>query len=136
MDRYDPEIAPDAKDWLALEETEQQSLVERYHRKAKLSAPNPSAHASFHVIVENQLATREPSNVVATLERLIHEGLSRHESIHAIASVATTHIYHQAKNGAAPTLADYAADLNRLTVGAWHAEYGEKEEDELEDEKE
>ncbi len=48
---------------------------------------NPILHVTFHQIVENQLAAKDPPMVHETLERLMRSGLSRHEAIHAIGSV-------------------------------------------------
>ena len=132
MDRYDPEITPDAKAWLGLEETEQQRLVERYHRKTKTPLPNLAIHAVIHVLVETQLALREPPNVVTTFERLMFDGLSRHEAIHAIGSVNSEHLFRALQDGTEPSLDNYAADLNKLTADSWLAEYGDDEDDDAE----
>ena len=37
MDRYDPELAPDSREWLALDEGELVLLVEEYHRDARIT---------------------------------------------------------------------------------------------------
>ncbi len=46
--------------------------------------PKVRLHATMHVVVENQLAAGDPPEARATLERLIGEGLSRHEAVHAL----------------------------------------------------
>jgi hypothetical protein len=48
---------------------------------------NPLVHVIFHTIIENQLAEQEPAQVHKTLQSLLSRGYSRHEAIHAIASV-------------------------------------------------
>jgi hypothetical protein len=40
-----------------------------------------------HVVVENQVALGEVMRVPETLERLLDEGLDRHEAVYAIGSV-------------------------------------------------
>src|SRR5437660_10218640 len=52
--RYDPLEAPDPQEWLALYEQERISLVDDYHRQARIRLPNAQAHAVVHAIVENQ----------------------------------------------------------------------------------
>jgi hypothetical protein len=81
-------------------------------------------HATFHVIVENQLAMAEPT-VVATLTRLQHEGLSRHDAVHAVGSLLAEHIYellkgHPGSAGGDPNAA-YSERLKKLTAAGWQA---------------
>ena len=77
--------------WLALDEGEQIALVEEYHRRARVTLPQPTLHAVIHAVVERQLAMQLPS-VVDALERLLADGLDRHEAIHAIGSVLGEHM--------------------------------------------
>lgn len=47
-----------------------------------------------------------------TLERLLHEGLDRHDAVHAIGSVLSAHMYHIMKEqdpGTDPNAAYYRA---------------------------
>jgi hypothetical protein len=92
MDRYDPEMAAAPEDWLALGEGERIFLVESYHRDARIRLPKRvrALRASIHVVVENQLASNDEP-VVRALARLVKEGLSRHDPIHAIGSRPTRH---------------------------------------------
>jgi hypothetical protein len=92
MDRYDPMQPPDASEWIELDEDERLGLVYEYHEDAGEECGDLYTHASFHVIVENQLAEGIPE-VEATLERLLAEGLDRHDAIHAIGSVLAEHMY-------------------------------------------
>ena len=85
------------------------------------------AHAVFHAIVENQIADGlEP--VVRALERLMKQGLSRHDAVHAIASVVTDHLYEslhaRQKDSADVSEARYNAAIERLTVKEWHRNHG------------
>lgn len=87
MNNYDPEVVPEAREWLALDEPQRIDLAEDYHRAARIKLPNPTLHAVFHAIVENQIAeVLEP--MVDAMARLMKDGLSRHEALHAIGSVA------------------------------------------------
>lgn len=86
MNRYEPSKTPDSAEWLALDEQERVALVEEFHRRARVDLPNVKLHATMHVVVENQLALNDEP-VVRGLARLIKEGLTRHDAIHAIGSV-------------------------------------------------
>lgn len=86
---------PVPTEWLALPEDARLEQVLAYHRALRLSHPpmaNPRLHAAVHVVVENQIALREPAEVAATLERLVAEGLDRHEAVHAIGEVVVDEI--------------------------------------------
>jgi len=40
MERYDPTVAPDSKEWLALDEGEKErSWLSKYHRDARIELP-------------------------------------------------------------------------------------------------
>ena len=121
MNRYNPDQAPDSAEWLALDEQIRIDLVEEHHRVARVKLPNLKAHAVFHAIVENQLAENlEP--VVRAMARLNSEGLSRHEAVHAIASVVAEHMHHlfDAKADPNNSQAIYNAAVDRLTAKRWH----------------
>lgn len=122
MDRYDPEVAPDPEDWVALDEGERILLVEWYHRDARIDIPKAARtlHASMHVVVENQLAENDEP-VVRALARLMKEGLSRHDAVHAIGSVVAEEIYDALKLKDTPESlrARYYAAVERLTAATW-----------------
>jgi hypothetical protein len=124
---YDPEIQPNAEAWLELDEQERISLAERFHRRAKIDLPNVKAHAVFHAIVENQFALGVES-VVRAIPRLVKQGLSRHDAVHAIASVLADQLYEQAnaktEDTAEVVQARYNSAVERLTAKEWHAKYG------------
>jgi sirohydrochlorin ferrochelatase len=86
MDAYDPEQAPGPAEWLELEEDERIRRIASYHRRLKVKLPNLQVHAAMHSVVENQIA-EELQTVRETVARLQAEGLSRHDAIHAVASV-------------------------------------------------
>ena len=120
MNSYDPNIAPEAKVWLALDEKLRISLIEKYHRDARIKLPNLATHAVFHSIVENQIAENLES-VVRAMSRLTAEGLDRHDAVHAIGSVLAVHM-HDLLNSKADTENSqviYNAAIERLTAKAW-----------------
>jgi hypothetical protein len=79
-------------------------------------------HASMHVIVENQLAENDEP-VVRALDRLIKEGLSRHDAVHAIGSLVAAQVYDLLKEHHPPETAHarYYAAIERLTAATWRA---------------
>jgi hypothetical protein len=81
--RYDPERPPAANAWLALSEDKRLALVAAYHRRVGIRPPNPRLHAVLHTIVENQIA-EHVVEAERALERLMAQGLDRHDAVHAI----------------------------------------------------
>ncbi len=118
MDTYDPACAPDPEAWLALDEDERILLVEAYHEEA--GEPVPEAGMTVHVMVENQVA-EGVETVAATLERLVAEGLDRHEAVHAVGAVLAEEVFHLLQGGDAAEFrhARYAKRLDRLTAARW-----------------
>lgn len=120
MKKYDPVSKPDAAEWLALEETEQIALATAYHKKKRIKIPKLQIHVMLHVVVENQLA--EGIEVAQeALERLMAEGLDRHEAIHAIGSVLMEHLqFLMREEEIGPNPHErYFQDLRSLTVSTW-----------------
>ncbi len=118
MEFYDPLQVPDPDEWLALDEEERVQLVEGYHESEEVDLPNPRIHASFHAVVENQIASGDPPEVLVTLERLISQGLDRHEAIHAIGSILSEQVFNVMKNPSShknPNKA-YIRKLKKLTA--------------------
>ncbi len=116
MDAYNPLKAPSIADWIELDESERLDLVLAYHQKQGDKVPNPRAHAVAHVIVENQVALADETPAASVMERLMQEGLDRHESIHAIGSVLAETT--QGKGDADPT-PTYYRELMQLTAEKW-----------------
>ncbi len=135
---YDPAAEPDPAEWLALDESERLRRVEDYHRRAGISLPNDRAHAVFHVVVENQIALGDETPVRRTVERLMGEGLDRHEAVHAVSTVLLDHMHDllQADKAQIEAIAPqhmneaYFAAVERLTAEDWRRRYGEAEETE------
>jgi len=123
MDRYDPHVPPAPEEWLALDEQERIDLVEDYHRRARIRLPRAKAHAIIHAVIENQIALGDEIPVQRAVQRLMSEGLDRHEALHAAGSVLAGHMNDllsrpKPKPGADPNAAYYAA-LERLTAEDW-----------------
>jgi len=122
MDSYNPEHAPVGNEWLEIDEDERLMLVEQYHRDARIHLPKRARrlHASIHTIVENQLALNDEP-VVKALDRLMREGLSRHDALHAIGSLVSEQIYGILKQNETPDASNarYYAAIERLTAAAW-----------------
>jgi hypothetical protein len=120
MRNYDPHQTPDPEQWLDLDESLRLELVATYHRSNDPDLPNATLHASFHAIVENQLAAGL-AEVQNALDRLLNEGLDRHDSVHAIGSVLAEQMYGILKDSppdGKPDLAYYQG-LEKLTAKKW-----------------
>ncbi len=117
---YDPLIVPDPDDWQSIGEDERIMLVMAYHQEAGVELPNEQVHAVVHVVVENQIALGDETAAQATLERLVHEGLDRHEAIHAIGSVLVEFL-QDIVDGDAPEQVNerYNQELRKLTAAEW-----------------
>ncbi len=112
--RYDPAVAPDSSEWLQAADDERLQGVRRYHRHAGEVAGNLRLHAVVHVTVETQLAEGVPATVEA-MERLLAEGLDRHDAVHAIGSAVTEQMY-AAVQGCAFDAAAYEVKLRSITA--------------------
>jgi hypothetical protein len=124
---YDPSLPPEPKAWLDLDEPERIQLVEVFHRKQRIKLPNVRAHAAIHAMVENQLAAGLES-VVGAMSRLIGEGLTRHDALHAIGAVLAEHLHDlisaRVKDSAEVAQARYDAAIERLSAEEWRRLYG------------
>jgi hypothetical protein len=121
MKRYDPLVPPDPDEWRALDESRQHRLVEEYHRRARVKLPNETIHAIIHSVIENQILLGDETPVQRTLQRLMGEGLDRHEAIHAIGMVLAEFIFdilRQSESSGDPNPAYFAA-VEKITAEEW-----------------
>ena len=123
---YNPENPPEPDDWLSADESERIVVVQQWHKQARVKLPNEKAHAVFHVIVENQLAENLES-VVRAVPRLMKQGLSRHDAVHAVGWVLASYIHElltsdKKSNDQNDVHARYSAEVERLTAKAWQAQ--------------
>jgi hypothetical protein len=132
MEIYNPDRAIDPLEWATLDEDERQYLVKRYHRKKRIKIPNLHVHAAIHGIVENQVALGKEIPAQKTLERLMQEGLRRHDAVHAIGFVLAGHMFDLMKHGAKDqdVNANYYRHLEELTAEGWLKSANEELEEE------
>jgi hypothetical protein len=121
--RYDPEVAPDPSRWQDLSEDDRIMLARAYHRRAGIEVPNMNVHAIMHAVIENQAAMGDELPVRRAIERLIGEGLDRHDAVHAVGSVLAGHL-HDALKAGAPNNGAYNEAVERLTAESWRTEFG------------
>ena len=124
--QYDPDRHVDPDAWLEFDESERIEAVKEYHRRAKVRLPNANLHATTHVIVENQVAFGDAYPVQSVLFRLMKEGLSRHDAIHAIGLVLAERLFAGLREEGQPAdlNAEYLEKLNRLTADSWRKKAG------------
>jgi hypothetical protein len=124
--RYNASKAPDPQGWLELDESERIDLVIDYHKRARLPVGQSNRlHAAAHVIVESQVAMGDATVVPATLDRLMREGLDRHDAIHAIASVLmgiVSDAFKSTKGKQVDINARYGRELAELTAASWRSQ--------------
>jgi tetratricopeptide (TPR) repeat protein len=75
---------------------------------------NPRLHVIVHSIIEKQLELNEPPAVGQALQRLLDQGISRHEAIHRIAALLSEMIFATIKEERAADLRKYERELNKL----------------------
>ena len=120
--KYNPYRNPSPDEWLALPDDERIALVLTYHEQVKAPVPKPALHATIHTVVENQVALGPETPVAATLSRLMHEGLDRHDAVHAIGSVLVKHFerVRAEKTSEEDPNRAYYRDLARLKADSWN----------------
>ncbi len=128
---YDPAVAPDAAEWLALDEQARLDQVLDYHRRAGIFPPNEEIHAVIHVTVENQIALGDELPVRRAIDRLMGEGLDRHQAVHAVASVLTGQLFDAFKDPEARVFPReaYNAAIEQLTAESWRRDFGHQEDE-------
>jgi hypothetical protein len=126
MQAYDPLNAPDPDEWQSMDEDERITLVMKHHRKVGVKLPNERMHAAIHAVVENQIALGDEIPAQATLERLMREGLDRHDAIHAVGSVLVNFLHELlVADDAGPSANKrYYRELKRLTAAKWLKDFG------------
>jgi hypothetical protein len=125
MTPYDPDHGPDVAAWLAADEPERIAAVERFHRPLGMAPPQARLHAAIHVVVETQLVLPEP-DVVAALERLQEQGLTRHDAIHAIGTIVSDVIFEALRASSTSEPAErygapYLERVRQLNADDWLA---------------
>lgn len=119
---YHASEAPDPEEWLDLDESLRLTLVERYHRHLDEPHPVPEnsrMHALIHVIVENQIADDSPQETAAAVGRLMSEGLTRHEAVHAAGSIVAEAMWGIMRGLKEVDNKTMARQLAELTAEKW-----------------
>lgn len=124
LTKYDPDRAPDAERWRAQDEMGLMDIVQRYHRRAGIRLPDERVHAALHVMVENQVALGDKTPVSDAVGRLMGEGMSRHDAVHAVGAVLAKHMHRALETRVPVSREAYYADIRALSKEAWLAEYG------------
>ncbi len=75
---------------------------------------NPFAHVAMHAAVETQLASGEPPEVRAALERLMAAGATRHEALHQIGAAFAGELFEMQREGRPFDRIRYIRRLNAL----------------------
>lgn len=81
-----------------------------------LDGPRLRVHVATHAVVETQIAEGAPPETSMTLQRLMAEGLSRHDAIHAIGTVVSEQLISAVGQGG------YNEQLFRERLAALRAE--------------
>lgn len=84
--KYNPNVSPDATDWLAMSEDQRMGLVCNYYESAGVPLADLQVQAATQAVVETYLAMGVTAASRA-LGRLLAGGLTRHEATGAIGSV-------------------------------------------------
>ena len=118
---YNPLEVPEPEEWLSIDEAQRIDLVLDYHRRARVRLPNEKLHAILHVVIENQIAFGGEVPVQNTVQRLMAEGLDRHEALHCVASVLAEFIHDLVGSPGSSTKSNqaYFAALQQLTAEGW-----------------
>ena len=96
-------------------------IVEAHRRRQRIKLPRSTLHATIYVVVENQIAIGEDV-VIEAMARLQREGLTRHESLHAVGTILTEQLYALMKGDIAPgsdSNSRYRERVKHLSAGDW-----------------
>lgn len=129
LTKYDPNRAPDPARWLAGDQSQLMDIIERYHRRERIELPKPRLHATIHLIVENQIAMGDELPVAATVQRLVRDGLGRHEAIHAVMWVLTRYLTETMRTQTEMDQEAYNQEIRELTEERWRADFEDAPED-------
>lgn len=113
--KYDPNIAPNAPEWLGLDEGERISAIEEHHKRVGLRSGNAVVHAGIDAAVETQLAEGMPVTV-ETLDRLLALGMGRPDAIHLLASALSEEMFEMLKQQRLFDINSYGKRLRGLRI--------------------
>jgi hypothetical protein len=117
---YNPEIEPDPDALRNVDESELHLAVRQYHLRAdEPMGEGEGMHEAMHCIVESQIADNDPPETRIAVARLVADGLSRHDAIHAAAWVVSDHMYQALTTKRPPDLVKIRNDMAALTRRKW-----------------
>ncbi|HEX6040957.1 hypothetical protein [Longimicrobium sp.] len=76
------------------------------------------------MMVETQAALADETPVAEAIVRLMGQGLSRHDALHAVGSVLLTHMNEAMATNTPIRVAAYYKDIRELTAESWYRDYG------------
>ena len=129
-DGYDPHIPPDPVEWLDLDEDERRIQIADYHEREGIDPPpgGEDVHAAAHLIVENRIALGDEVPDGAAVERLMSEGLDRHDAVHALAAVTLEVMGRVARGEEKDPEAAVRAAVEQVTAESWRRDHGLQDE--------
>ncbi|MGE0225153.1 MAG: hypothetical protein AB7F35_18885 [Acetobacteraceae bacterium] len=121
IESYDPNVPPEELAWLETDEQERIRIVKAYHHGiGEMSEEN--VHSTLHVIVENQFIMGERMPVREKVRQLMAQGLSRHDSLHAIAICLVKHLDRLSRSSVEGDQEErYFADVRRMSARKYMA---------------
>jgi hypothetical protein len=121
MISYDPAVQPNIEEWLQATDDEKNTVVREFHEEndEDLDDEALAIHAALHVIVENQLAMGVEL-VPEAVAKLTRQGLSRHETIHAIGAILAEDVFAIARGDKSEfSPKQYRRKLEKITAKRW-----------------
>ena len=120
---YDADAKPN-DDWTTLSDDDRIQAILDYHEQEDVHplGPQPRQHAAFHNIIELQIARDDTVGEVC--DRLVDEGLTRHNAIHAMASVLAKAIEAAKEKGEPIDEPAYVEELQALSAQSWRQRTG------------
>ena len=118
LEDYNPENPVDPNQWLALDEDERAGLITDYVEENETSVGPSLLHAHIHLAIENQIALGNETPVAETMERLVAEGLSRHDAIHAVGTCLAS-LFAGGSGGEQISQDSYFDAVRKLTAQSW-----------------
>ena len=120
MENYHASHAPNPDEWLEFDESTRIELVKEYHNLAGIEFQEGAIelHAMIHVVVENQIAMGADL-VPETITKLMRQGLSRHDAIHAVGAILADDIFEIITNNQEFNKSRYRKRLDKLTAKRW-----------------
>ncbi|MGI2029721.1 hypothetical protein [Endozoicomonas acroporae] len=122
MKYYNPDKPLNISEWLVLDDAQRKILVYNFHESIGAEFQDDGAltmHSYMHVVVENQIAANVDL-VSETVTKLVRQGLSRHEALHAISAIIVEDIFDMLKGSKSEfCLKKYRRKLEKITAKRW-----------------